>query len=959
MLSQISDKIPNDKIKFKKDEKNILIKGARVHNLKNVDLEIGRNKLVVITGVSGSGKSSLAIDTLFAEGQRRYVESLSAYARQFLVRMNKPDVDYIKGLCPAIAIEQKVSTRSSRSTVGSLTEIYDYLRLLYARIGKTYSPVSGKEVQKHEVSDVVDFIKSLKEGATVFILSPQRTPADDTPLKLKKAKTEASVTPARTLKQELNILNQKGFARIISEKEVYKIEELLADEAQLKTLKGKSFQLVVDRIVWKKDDEDLQSRISDSVGVAFFEGHGDCIIFYDGKEKKFSNKFELDGILFEEPTPHLFSFNNPYGACRRCEGFGSVIGVDENLVIPDKNKSVYEGAIAPWKGEKMGEWLTLLIKSAHKFDFPVHRSIRELTAAEKKLLWTGNKYFHGLDEFFKELEKQSYKIQYRVMLSRYRGKTTCPDCGGARVRIESSYVKIGGKSIGDLVIMPVKVLQQFFLSLTLSPYEKEISKRLLLEINNRLEFMMEVGLGYLTLNRISSTLSGGETQRINLTRTLGSNLTSSLYILDEPSVGLHPKDTGQLVKVLHKLRDLGNTVLVVEHEEEIMNHADQIIDMGPLAGALGGEVVFSGTFKEILKDKNSLTGKYLTGVEKITVPTIRRNWTKKIEFLGCVQNNLQNIDVTIPLNVMVVVTGVSGSGKTTLVKQIAFPALSRALGNFGDKPGEFSEMKAVDSGLSQIEMVDQNPIGKSSRSNPVTYIKAYDLIRDLYAKQRGSQLKGFQPKHFSFNVDGGRCDNCKGEGEIVVEMQFLSDVHLLCEVCKGKRFKDEVLEVNYKDKNIADILDLTVDEAIEFFIEEKNLHEAILPLAQVGLGYVKLGQSSSTLSGGEAQRVKLASFLGKGSSQNPVLFIFDEPTTGLHFHDISKLLQSFNALIEQGHSVLIIEHNMEVIKCADYIIDLGPDGGDEGGQLLFQGTPEDMIANCNSHTANYLRGKLN
>jgi len=958
MLSQISDKIPNDKIKFKKDEKNILIKGARVHNLKNVDLEIGRNKLVVITGVSGSGKSSLAIDTLFAEGQRRYVESLSAYARQFLVRMNKPDVDYIKGLCPAIAIEQKVSTRSSRSTVGSLTEIYDYLRLLYARIGKTYSPVSGKEVQKHEVSDVVDFIKSLKEGATVFILSPQRTPADDTPLKLKKAKTEASVTPARTLKQELNILNQKGFARIISEKEVYKIEELLANEAQLKTLKGKSFQLVVDRIVWKKDDEDLQSRISDSVGVAFFEGHGDCIIFYDGKEKKFSNKFELDGILFEEPTPHLFSFNNPYGACRRCEGFGSVIGVDENLVIPDKNKSVYEGAIAPWKGEKMGEWLTLLIKSAHKFDFPVHRSYRELTASEKKLLWTGNKYFHGLDEFFKELEKQSYKIQYRVLLSRYRGKTTCPDCNGARVRIESSYVKVDGKSIGEMVLMPVKELQKFFIALNLSVYEKEVSKRLLLEINNRLQFMMEVGLGYLTLNRISSTLSGGETQRINLTRTLGSNLTSSLYILDEPSIGLHPKDTGQLVKVLHKLRDLGNTVLVVEHEEEIMNHADQIIDMGPLAGAHGGEVVFSGTFDEILKDKNSLTGKYLTGVHKISIPKTRRNWINKIEFNGCAQNNLQNINVTIPLNVITVVTGVSGSGKTTLVKQILFPALSRLCGNFGDKPGEFYEMKGDMNLLTQIEMVDQNPIGKSSRSNPVTYIKAYDLIRELYAKQRGSQLKGFQPKHFSFNVDSGRCDNCKGEGEIVVEMQFLSDVHLLCEVCKGKRFKDEVLEVNYKGKNIADVLDLTVDEAIEFFIDEKNLHDSILPLAQVGLGYVKLGQSSSTLSGGEAQRVKLASFLGKGSSQNPVLFIFDEPTTGLHFHDINKLLQSFNALIENGHSVLIIEHNMEVIKCADYIIDLGPDGGDEGGKLLFQGTPEEMIETCNSHTANYLRGKL-
>ena len=953
MLSQISNKKSNDQIKFKKDEKNILIKGARVHNLKNVDLEIGRNKLVVITGVSGSGKSSLAIDTLFAEGQRRYVESLSAYARQFLVRMNKPDVDYIKGLCPAIAIEQKVSTRSSRSTVGSLTEIYDYLRLLYARIGKTISPVSGKEVQKHEVSDVVDYIKTLKEETTIFILSPLvmlKKTAEE-----KKLKTVAK----RGLKDELNVLMQKGFARIISEKKVYKIEELLADEEQLKNLKSNVFQLVVDRIVWKKDDEDLLSRVSDSISVAFFEGHGECFILHNEIGKQFSNKFELDGILFEEPTPHLFSFNNPYGACRKCEGFGSVIGVDENLVIPDKNRSVYEGAIAPWKGEKMGEWLTLLIKSAHKFDFPVHRSFRELTAAEKKLLWTGNKYFHGLTEFFKELEKQSYKIQYRVMLSRYRGKTTCPECHGGRVRIESSYVKVGGMSIGEMVLMPVKELQKFFLALKLSAYEIEVSKRLLIEINNRLQFMMEVGLGYLTLNRISSTLSGGETQRINLTRTLGSNLTSSLYILDEPSIGLHPKDTGQLIKVLHKLRDLGNTVLVVEHEEEIMNHADQIIDMGPLAGAQGGEVVFSGTFKEILKDKNSLTGKYLTGFEKISVPTTRRNWTNKIEFNGCAQNNLQNINITLPLNVMTVVTGVSGSGKTTLVKQIMFPALSRLCGNFGDKPGEFYEMKGDMNLLTQVEMVDQNPIGKSSRSNPVTYIKAYDLIRELYAKQRGSQLKGFQPKHFSFNVDGGRCDNCKGEGEIVVEMQFLSDVHLLCEVCKGKRFKDEVLEVNYKDKNISDILDLTVDEAIDFFIDEKNLHEAILPLAQVGLGYVKLGQSSSTLSGGEAQRMKLASFLGKGSSQNPVLFIFDEPTTGLHFHDISKLLLSFNALIEQGHSVLIIEHNMEVIKCADYIIDLGPDGGDEGGQLLFQGTPEEMIATCNSHTANYLKGKLN
>ncbi len=952
MLTQISDKFLNDKINFKKDEKNILIKGARVHNLKNVDLEIGRNKLVVITGVSGSGKSSLAIDTLFAEGQRRYVESLSAYARQFLVRMNKPDVDYIKGLCPAIAIEQKVSTRSSRSTVGSLTEIYDYLRLLYARIGKTISPVSGKEVQKHEVSDAVDYIKKLKEESAVFILSPL--------VMLKKIIKEEKIKTAakRGLKDELNILLQKGFVRIFSDKKVYRVEELLADEEQLKNMKASVFQLVVDRVIWKQGDEDLLSRISDSVGVAFFEGHGVCTILHDEIEKKFSNKFEMDGILFEEPTPHLFSFNNPFGACRRCEGFGSVVGVDENLVIPDKNRSVYEGAIAPWKGEKMGEWLTLLIKSAHKFDFPVHRSYRELTSIEKKLLWSGNKYFHGLDEFFKELEKQSYKIQYRVMLSRFRGKTTCPDCHGARVRIESSYVKIDGKSIGEMVLMPVKELQFFFLSLNLSTYENEVAKRLLIEINNRLQFMMEVGLGYLTLNRISSTLSGGETQRINLTRTLGSNLTSSLYILDEPSIGLHPKDTGQLVKVLHKLRDLGNTVLVVEHEEEIMNHADQIIDMGPLAGANGGELIFSGTFDEILKDKNSLTGKYLTGIEKIPVPKSRRNWTNKIEFNGCAQNNLQNINVTLPLNIITVVTGVSGSGKTTLVKQIMFPALSRLCGNFGDKPGEFYEMKGDMNLLTQVEMVDQNPIGKSSRSNPVTYIKAYDLIRELYAKQQSSQLKGFQPKHFSFNVDGGRCDECKGEGEIVVEMQFLSDVHLLCEACKGQRFKDEVLEVNYKEKNIADILNLTIDEAIEFFIEEKNLHDAILPLAQVGLGYVKLGQSSSTLSGGEAQRVKLASFLGKGSSQNPLLFIFDEPTTGLHFHDINKLLQSFNALIEAGHSVLIIEHNMEVIKCADYIIDLGPDGGDEGGQLLFQGAPEEMIANCQSYTANYLREKL-
>ncbi|HAP00827.1 MAG TPA: excinuclease ABC subunit A [Bacteroidetes bacterium] len=965
MLSQISDKFLSGKKNLQKSDKNIFIKGARVHNLKNVDLEIGRNKLAVITGVSGSGKSSLAIDTLYAEGQRRYVESLSAYARQFLVRMDKPDVDFINGLSPAIAIEQKVSTRSSRSTVGTLTEIYDYLRLLYARIGKTFSPVSGMEVKKHEVSDVTDFIKLFKEGTTFFVLAPivilSKSPDRKKTSSAQSEKTKGpsiKKDPNGSLKQELQILMQKGFARIISSKEVFRVEDLLADESLLKKISSSEIKLVVDRIIWKKGDEDLNSRIADSVSVAFFEGHGECSIYHEEKETHFSNRFEMDGIHFEEPTPHLFNFNNPYGACRTCEGFGSVIGVDENLVVPDKNKSVYEGAIAPWKGEKMGEWLQLLLKSAHKFDFPVHRSYRELSAEEKKLLWKGNKYFHGLDEFFHELEKQSFKIQYRVMLSRYRGKTLCPECSGARIRKEALYVRINGKSIGDLVMMQIKDLKNFFQSLKLSEFENTLSKRLLLEINNRIGFMHEVGLSYLMLNRISSSLSGGETQRINLTRTLGSNLTSSLYILDEPSVGLHPKDTGRLLKVLHKLRDLGNTVLVVEHEEEIMLQADQIIDMGPLAGAHGGELVFNGTYDEIISDEKSLTGKYLSNKLTIPVSRVRRKFTKKIQFNGCNQNNLKNIDVTIPLNIITVVTGVSGSGKTTLVKQIIYPSLSRTLGNFGDKPGEFAEMKGDHGYLSQIELVDQNPIGKSSRSNPITYIKAYDLIRDLFAKQKSAQMKGFQAKHFSFNVDGGRCETCKGEGEQIVEMQFLSDVHLLCETCHGKRFKDEVLEVFYHEKNIADVLDMTVDEALIFFSDEKNVAEAIQPLAQVGLGYVKLGQSSSTLSGGEAQRVKLASFLGKGGDSNHVFFIFDEPTTGLHFHDIGKLLQSFNALIERGHTVLIIEHNMEVIKCADYIIDLGPEGGDEGGQLLFAGTPEEMVKKIKSPTSEYLREKL-
>lgn len=927
-------------------EKNIFIKGARVHNLKNVDIGIERNKLVVVTGVSGSGKSSLTIDTLYAEGQRRYVESLSAYARQFLLKMNKPDVDYIHGLCPAIAIEQKVSTRTTRSTVGSLTEIYDYLRLLFARIGKTYSPISGTLVKKHEVRDVVDYVNTLNNGTQVFVLIPFK--------EFRK----------RSLKEELEVLLQKGFSRVMIKDEVVKIDDLIdtyskKDEKKIK----QELSIVIDRLVANKEDSDTQSRIADSVQIAFDESDGDCVIYYksatgDFKEKSFSNRFEADGIRFEEPIPHLFSFNNPYGACRTCEGFGNVIGIDEDLVFPNKSLSVYEGVIAPWHGDKMSEWNNMLIKNSIKFDFPIHRAYRDLSEKEKKLLWTGNKYFHGLDEFFKELENQSYKIQYRVMLSRYRGKTVCPECKGTRIRKEAGYVKINDKSISDLVLLPVKDLKEFFDKIFLTEHEKEIAKRILIEIRNRLQVMLDVGLGYLTLNRLSSTLSGGETQRINLTRMLGSNLTSSLYILDEPSVGLHPKDTGRLVKVLQRLRDLGNTVVVVEHEEEIMLQADRIIDMGPLAGTHGGEVIFNGTFKEILKDKNSLTGKYLSGKEKVDVPAYRRKGVKFIEVLGASQHNLKNIDVKIPLNTITVVTGVSGSGKTTLVKQILYPALSKALGGFGEKPGNFQELKGDIDSITQVELVDQNPLGKSSRSNPVTYIKAYDLIRELFANQKSAKMRGFQPRHFSFNVEGGRCDTCNGEGEIVVEMQFLADVHLTCETCHGKRFKNEVLDITFKDKSIADVLDMTVDESLDFFSDINPIYEALKPLSDVGLGYVKLGQSSSTLSGGEAQRVKLASFLGKGKAPSPVLFIFDEPTTGLHFHDIRKLLQSFNALIEHGHSILIIEHNMEIIKCADYIIDLGPEGGENGGYLLFQGTPEDMVKKAKSPTAAYLKEKI-
>lgn len=940
-MSQISN-ISLEKPNVKGLEKLIFIKGARTHNLKNIDVAIPRNKLVVITGVSGSGKSSLTIDTLYAEGQRRYVESLSAYARQFLMRMNKPDVDYIKGICPAIAIEQRVGTRNSRSTVGSLTEIFEYLRILYARVGKTISPVSGREVIKHDVSDVVNYVNSLQNGTLVYVTIPFRK------------------IHHRSVKEELNVLLQKGFARIRLDNEIVKVEDFLAtlkakDEAKI----AEKVSIVIDRIAWKKEDRDNQIRLADSVQTAFFESEGDCVVYTaEGGAIHFSNRFELDGMMFEEPTPQFFSFNNPFGACKTCEGFGSVIGIDEDLVIPNKNLSVYEGAIACWKGEKMNEWNEELIKYARKSEFPIHRPYKDLSEKQRQLLWEGNQYFHGLNEFFKYLETQTYKIQYRVMLSRFRGKTSCPDCKGSRLRKDAAYVKVGGVSIIDIVLMPVAQVFEHFRKLKLSSKELEVAKRILLEINNRLLLMMEVGLGYLTLNRLSSTLSGGETQRIHLTRTLGSNLTSSLYILDEPSVGLHPRDTAQLVKVLHKLRDLGNTVIVVEHEEEIMRNSDHIIDMGPLAGIHGGEVIYNGSYNDIFSDHESLTGKYLSGELAIPVPLQRRKWINALQLTGAAENNLKNINVTFPLQVITVVSGVSGSGKTTLVKKILYPALQKMIGGYGEKAGLFQQLSGDYKMITQVEMVDQNPLGKSSRSNPVTYIKAYDAIRDLFAEQRASKIKGLKPKHFSFNVEGGRCETCKGEGEIIVEMQFLADVHLQCDECGGKRFKEEVLEVNYKEKNIADILAMSVAEALEFFWEEEDIVMRLQPLADVGLGYVKLGQSSSTLSGGEAQRVKLASFLGKGNSSKPVLFIFDEPTTGLHFHDISKLLRSFEMLIENNHTVIIIEHNMEVIKCADHIIDLGPEGGLEGGYLIYQGPPEGLTAVKESQTGRFLKKHL-
>ena len=915
--------------------KEILIKGAKLHNLKNITVGIPRNKLVVITGLSGSGKSSLAFDTLYAEGQRRYVESLSSYARQFLGKLDKPKVDNIIGIAPAIAIQQKVNTSNPRSTVGTSTEVYDYLKLLFARIGKTYSPISGQEVKKHTVTDVVDAVMRYPEGTKLLLLAPVSIPKD------------------RTVEQVLKLLLQQGYARILHKEEIIRLEE----DNLPKNLDN--FQLVVDRVI-VRHDEDFQHRLADAVDTAFFEGKGECYIQeMDGVvQTHFSNRFELDGITFLEPNVHLFSFNNPYGACPKCDGYGDTIGLDEDLIVPNTGLSVYENAIYPWRGETMSWFRDQLVNNAYKFDFPIHKPWFELTDKQKQLVWDGNKYFTGLTDFFKELEDKSYKIQNRVLLARYRGKTRCHECHGKRLRKEANYVKIAGKSISDLVELPIEELQIFFKELKLNDYEQEVAKRLLLEINNRLQFLADVGLGYLTLNRKSNTLSGGESQRINLATSLGSSLVGSMYILDEPSIGLHPRDTERLISVLKSLRDLGNTVIVVEHDEDIMKAADYIIDIGPEAGTHGGEVVAAGTYEELLK-ANTLTGKYLSGRLTIEVPKKRRTSPHYITLVGCRENNLKNIDVTFPLDMLTVVTGVSGSGKSTLVKKLLYPAIQKELDLGGEKIGQFTKIEGKYKHLQSVEFVDQNPIGKSSRSNPITYIKAYDDIRALFASQKLAKMRNFQSKHFSFNVDGGRCEVCKGEGEVTIEMQFMADVHLTCEACGGKRFKKEVLEVMYEGKNIDDLLNTTIDDAVAFFQKHKQtkIAEKLKPLQDVGLGYVTLGQSSSTLSGGEAQRIKLASFLSKSDSKEKVLFIFDEPTTGLHFHDIRKLLDSLQALIEKGHSVIIIEHNVEMIKSADYVIDLGLEGGAKGGNLIATGTPEEIAKNKQSYTGKYLKLK--
>ena len=923
-------------------KKNIIIKGAYLHNLKNIDVVIPRNKLVVITGLSGSGKSSLAFDTLYAEGQRRYVESLSAYARQFLGRIDKPKVEYIKGIAPAVAIEQKVNTSNARSTVGTSTEVYDYLRLLFARIGRTFSPISDEEVKKDTVIDVINFAKNQEEDSRWLLMAPLPNVSKD------------------NIEQLSALLLEQGFSRMQVNGETLRIDDFLAQKSWEK-IEPKSVYIVIDRIV-VRHDEDFYNRLADAVQIAFYEGKGNCIIQNHKSEKQhdFSNHFSKDGLDFPEPNIHLFSFNNPYGACAVCDGYGSVIGVDEDLVVPNTALSVYENAIFPWRGESMSWFRDQLVNNSHKFDFPVHKPYFELSDAQKNLIWEGNKHFVGLNDFFKELEAKAYKIQNRVMLSRYRGKTKCKSCEGKRLRKEAEYVKINQRAISDLVDLPLDELEHFFKNIQLTDFEQQVAKRLLLEINNRLQFLTDVGLSYLTLNRQSATLSGGESQRINLATSLGSSLVGSMYILDEPSIGLHPKDSEKLIDVLKSLRDLGNTVIVVEHDEDVMKAADEIIDIGPEAGYLGGELVAQGNYQQILKS-DSLTAKYLNGEMKIEVPKNRRKSKHKITIKGARENNLKNVNVDFPLECLTVITGVSGSGKSTLVKKLLYPALQKHFtGISQEKIGQMTSLEGNLEAIQNVEYVDQNPIGKSSRSNPITYIKAYDDIRELYASQKLSKIRNYKPKHFSFNVDGGRCEVCKGEGEVTIGMQFMADVHLPCEVCQGKRFKKEILEIEFNGKNIDDVLNMTINEAMNFF--ESNQHtkisQKIKPLQDVGLGYIKLGQSSSTLSGGEAQRVKLATFLGKGANKEKVLFIFDEPTTGLHFHDIQKLLISFEALIENGHSVIVIEHNLELIKCADYMIDIGPKGGKYGGEIVAVGTPEKVVTNKKSITGTYLKEKL-
>ena len=925
------------------ENNSIFIKGARVNNLKNIDVEIPRDKLVVITGLSGSGKSSLAFDTLYAEGQRRYVESLSAYARQFLGRMSKPECDYIKGIPPAIAIEQKVTARNPRSTVGTSTEIYEYLRLLFARIGKTYSPISGDEVKKHQTKDVVNAVMEYPSGTRFAVFAP------------------VICNNGHSRKEELEILQKKGYTRLYIDNKTYRIPEVIADEELLK----KDIELMIDRLVIS-DDKTLLSRLADSVETAFFEGCNTCRVrLYLPEEtvcKEFSMKFEADGIKFEEPTEMMFNFNNPLGACPKCEGYGKILGIDEQLVIPDQSLSVYQGAVVCWKGEVMGEWLKEFIAASQKYDFPIHRPYNELTEKEKDLLWHGAPGIYSIDDFFKHVEENLYKVQYRVMLARYRGKATCPECKGKRLKKEALYVKVGGKTIADLVEMPVSELKVFFDNLQLSETDAAIGKRLLMEINNRLQFLVDVGLSYLTLDRLSATLSGGESQRISLATSLGSSLVGSLYILDEPSIGLHSRDTDLLIKVLRQLKELGNTVVVVEHDEEIIRAADYIIDIGPKAGRLGGEVVFQGDINKLPKKSDSFTVKYLTGEDKIELPPYHRPWNNYIEIKNAWKNNLKNVNVRFPLNIMTVVTGVSGSGKSTLVRDIFYEGVRQKLDNVNRLTVNCSEISGDIHLIKDVEFVNQNSIGKSSRSNPVTYVGAYDEIRKLFGEQPLAKQLGFTPAFFSFNKEGGRCEECKGEGKITVEMQFMANITLECEECHGKRFRKDLLEVEYKGANIYDVLEMTVNQAIEFFGEsngsqEKKIVKKLKPLQDVGLGYIKLGQSSSILSGGENQRVKLAYYLGQ-EKQQPTLFVFDEPTTGLHFHDIKTLLKAFNALIEKGHTVVIIEHNMDVIKCADYIIDLGPEGGKEGGNIVCCGTPEE-VAKCEaSYTGHFLKEKI-